>query len=150
MVSPAIVCSASDVTSQGIVPHPGWSSAGQSLASTCSSSSLTHGTSYIGYGGIYPQATPLQQVAQVLRQSTSPVTATVGPVSIAGCLTSHTTAASSLEKDKRYAQKRKFQELPAALKRPSNLNQVLILLLFLVYLESSCYCLLVRRKMGKY
>ncbi|CAA2978686.1 RIK isoform X2 [Olea europaea subsp. europaea] len=41
--------------------------------------SLIGGTSFIGYEGIYPQATPLRQVALALRQSTSPVTAAVGP-----------------------------------------------------------------------
>ncbi|KAF7130136.1 hypothetical protein RHSIM_Rhsim10G0048800 [Rhododendron simsii] len=35
--------------------------------------SSTAGTSYSGYGGIYPQATPLQQVALALRQSPSTV-----------------------------------------------------------------------------
>ncbi|KAK4347810.1 hypothetical protein RND71_034149 [Anisodus tanguticus] len=40
---------------------------------------VTSRTSYIGYDGIYPQTTALQQVALALRQSTSPVTATVAP-----------------------------------------------------------------------
>ncbi|EPS61112.1 hypothetical protein M569_13684, partial [Genlisea aurea] len=42
---------------------------------------LTSSTSYSGYGGIYPQATPLQQVAVVLKQSTPPLTATASPLS---------------------------------------------------------------------
>ncbi|CAI9276915.1 unnamed protein product [Lactuca saligna] len=62
------------------------------------------GTSYNGYGGIYPQATPLQQVALALKQSTSPI--------ISG------NANLEMEKEKRsphthtHTHKRKFQELP--------------------------------------
>ncbi|XP_057994150.1 protein RIK isoform X2 [Hevea brasiliensis] len=70
------------------------------------------GTSYSGYGGIYPQATPLQQVALALRRSTSPTTSTVGPTtSIASNLPAPSTS-SIPEKEKRPTQKRKFQELP--------------------------------------
>ena len=67
-------------------------------------------TSYSGYAGIYPQATPLQQVAQALRQS-GPVTSTVAPV------TSTTSMISkrSTETGKRPPQKRKFQESPVSL-----------------------------------
>ncbi|KAK4383557.1 protein RIK [Sesamum angolense] len=82
---------------------------------------VTSGTSYIGYGGIYPQATPLQQVALALRQSTSPVTATVAPVTTPASIESPIEANLPV-KDKR-SQKRKFQELPAAAKGPANQNQ---------------------------
>ncbi|XP_062106498.1 protein RIK isoform X2 [Humulus lupulus] len=68
------------------------------------------GTSYSGYGGIYPQATPLQQVALALRQSTSPVSSTATPT------TSEPSEPmlhiSNSDKEKRLPQKRKFQELP--------------------------------------
>ncbi|KAK4490745.1 hypothetical protein RD792_001450 [Penstemon davidsonii] len=84
--------------------------------------SLINGTSYIGYGGIYPQATPLQQVALALRQSTSPVTATVAPSTTAARTEPPSAAPPSL-KDKR-PQKRKFQELPAPGKGPAYPNQV--------------------------
>ncbi|KAH0969260.1 hypothetical protein GBA52_028882 [Prunus armeniaca] len=43
---------------------------------------LSNGTSYNGYGGIYPQVTPLQQVALALRQS-SPIPSTVAPTTSA-------------------------------------------------------------------
>lgn len=79
-------------------------------------------TSYIGYDGIYPQATALQQVALALRQSTSPVTAIVAPATTGASITSQTSIGS--EKDKRPAQKRKFQELPAAGKGQATVNQV--------------------------
>ncbi|XP_073057826.1 protein RIK isoform X1 [Primulina eburnea] len=79
-------------------------------------SSISGTTSYIGYGGIYPQATPLQQVALALRQSTSPVTATVSPMKTAVSVKPLTEESPSL-KDK-WPKKRKFQELPAAAKGP--------------------------------
>ncbi|CAA0828368.1 Protein RIK [Striga hermonthica] len=82
---------------------------------------LTSVTSYNGYGGIYPQATPLQQVALALRQSASPVTATVAPTTIAVSKDPQMKVPSH-SRDKR-SQKRKFQELPAAAKGPEILNQ---------------------------
>ncbi|TMW89626.1 hypothetical protein EJD97_016871 [Solanum chilense] len=82
---------------------------------------VTSRTSYIGYDGIYPQATALQQVALALRQSTSPVTTTVPPATTAPSITSQTSTIS--EKDKRPAQKRKFQELPAGGKGQATVNQ---------------------------
>lgn len=74
---------------------------------------LSGGTSYCGYEGIYPQATPLQQVALALRQSTSPVTAVVAPTTSIAYTSPVTNASQALEKEKRPHQKRKFQELPA-------------------------------------
>ncbi|KAI8534106.1 hypothetical protein RHMOL_Rhmol10G0062700 [Rhododendron molle] len=87
--------------------------------------SSTAGTSYSGYGGIYPQATPLQQVALALRQSPSTVNPLVSPAS---------TAANSMEslpseKEKQASQRRKFQESPAALKGRANPHQVPVLTL---------------------
>nr|XP_004233384.1 protein RIK isoform X2 [Solanum lycopersicum] len=82
---------------------------------------VTSRTSYIGYDGIYPQATALQQVALALRQSTSPVTSTVPPATTGPSITSQTSTGS--EKDKRPAQKRKFQELPAGGKGQATVNQ---------------------------
>lgn len=89
---------------------------------TCYPHGLTSGTSYIGYGGIYPQATPLQQVALALRHSTSPITAMVSPA-ITASSTGPPGEVPSSTNDKR-SQRRKFQELPAAAKGPANLNQV--------------------------
>ncbi|KAF3629703.1 putative 2-hydroxy-6-oxononadienedioate/2-hydroxy-6-oxononatrienedioate hydrolase-like [Capsicum annuum] len=82
---------------------------------------VTSRTSYLGYDGIYPQATALQQVALALRQSTSPATATVAPVITGASITSQTSIGT--KKDKRPAQKRKFQELPAAGKGQATVNQ---------------------------
>ncbi|XP_022879468.1 protein RIK-like isoform X4 [Olea europaea var. sylvestris] len=96
-----------------------------------SHSSLIGGTSYIGYEGIYPQATPLQQVALALRQSTSSVTATVDPAAKASSAKSPTTVVPSEEK--RPPQRRKFQELSAAAKGPATTHQVFSLTLYEAY-----------------
>ncbi|KAJ0245428.1 Protein RIK [Hirschfeldia incana] len=77
------------------------------------------GTSYSGYAGIYPQATPLQQVAQVLKQSVSPVISTVPPTLSTAASLSMPSDISSKEKERRPPQKRKFQELPADCKVPA-------------------------------
>ncbi|KAJ4820192.1 Protein RIK [Rhynchospora pubera] len=83
----------------------------------------TNGTHYNGYyEGIYPQATPLQQVALALKQA-SPAAVTPATVSVPVASPSASSAASSLlsmgssssgETNKRPTQKRKFQELPVS------------------------------------
>ncbi|KAK9194907.1 hypothetical protein WN944_005614 [Citrus x changshan-huyou] len=84
----------------------------------------TGGTSYSGYEGIYPQATPLQQVALALRQSSSPLTSLVTPTaSVSSTATTSTTSTAMSEKEKRPPQKRKFQELPVGSKGPAKHNQ---------------------------
>ncbi|GAU19852.1 hypothetical protein TSUD_170780 [Trifolium subterraneum] len=88
---------------------------------------VSAGTSYIGYGGIYPQATPLQQVALALRHS-PPVASTVAPTTSASSRESKSTTSSDHEKDdKRPPQRRKFQEQPVVSKS-TKLNQGLELL----------------------
>ncbi|KAG5095983.1 hypothetical protein JHK84_051571 [Glycine max] len=84
---------------------------------------VSGGTSYIGYGGLYPQATPLQQVALALRHS-PPVASTVAPTTSASNRGSKSTLSSDLEKEKRPPQRRKFQELPVGSKDTTKLNQV--------------------------
>ena len=85
--------------------------------------SVSGGTCYSGYGGIYPQATPLQQVALALRKAPAPTApavasaagATTALVSTASAVISSKTTSSSLaETERRPSQKRKFQELPVA------------------------------------
>lgn len=87
---------------------------------------VSGGTSYIGYGGLYPQATPLQQVALALRHS-PPVTSTDAPTTSASNGESRPTSSSDLEKEKRPPQRRKFQELPVGSKGTTKLNQVIVL-----------------------
>lgn len=138
--SSAVSLASSTVNSVAIPPissatHPfinttllqGTTSRGHLLPHTVSYPQLssTAGTSYSGYGGIYPQATPLQQVALALRQSPSIVNPTFPPAS---------TSANSMEslpseKEKRASQRRKFQESPAALKGRANPHQVSVLTL---------------------
>lgn len=86
---------------------------------------VSGGTSYIGYGGIYPQATPLQQVALALRHS-PPLASTVAPTTSASNGKSKSTTSSDLEKEKRAPQRRKFQELPVGSKG-TKFNQVIAL-----------------------
>lgn len=135
-VSSITVPGAFNIASQWPVPHVGCSNSesgqSQSITGSYSQSSLTGGTSYNGYGGIYPQATPLQQVALALRQSTSPVTALVAPTITTAITASYASTSSSSEKDKRSSQKRKFQELPAVVKDLAKPNQVLLLILLAV------------------
>ncbi|CAA7051844.1 unnamed protein product [Microthlaspi erraticum] len=83
------------------------------------------GTSYSGYAGIYPQATPLQQVAQVLRQSISPAISTLPPTVLTATSLPKTSDISSHEKERHPPRKRKFQELPADCKVPPNAKQQL-------------------------
>lgn len=82
------------------------------------------GTSYSGYEGIYPQATPLQQVALALRQSTSPTTSTVAPATSIASNVATPSTSSIPEKEKRPTQRRKFQELPIGSKDPAISHQV--------------------------
>uniref|UniRef100_A0A2P2LTD1 Uncharacterized protein MANES_02G054700 n=2 Tax=Rhizophora mucronata TaxID=61149 RepID=A0A2P2LTD1_RHIMU len=96
---------------------------------------VTGGTSYNGYGGIYPQATPLQQVALALRQSPSPITSTVSHATSISNTEPKLSMNSISEKDKRPTQKRKFQELPVSLKDPARLHQVSKILFWGAYLS---------------
>ncbi|CAL9014276.1 unnamed protein product [Prunus brigantina] len=86
---------------------------------------LSNGTSYNGYGGIYPQVTPLQQVALALRQS-SPIPSTVAPTTSAPStepkLNVNSTSGSEKEKRPPQSQRRKFQELPVG---PAKVHQEL-------------------------
>ncbi|CAN6702385.1 unnamed protein product [Malus baccata var. baccata] len=81
---------------------------------------LASGTSYNGYAGIYPQVTPLQQVALALRQSSSPITSTVAPTTSAPSTEPKVNVTSGSEKEKHPPQRRKFQELPVG---PAKVNQ---------------------------
>lgn len=113
------------VVSQGTVPQSGgYLNCGQSQGNVVGYSHhlLSRGTSYNGYGGIYPQTTPLQQVALALRQSPSPVTSETASTTPAPNKESKST--SDPEKEKRPLQKRKFQELPATSKCPAKPHQV--------------------------
>ncbi|XP_058080270.1 protein RIK isoform X2 [Magnolia sinica] len=111
---------------QGTVPQSGVVfNYGQPQANRISypQPSVPGGTSYIGYGGIYPQATPLQQVALALRQAPSPMTSVIAPTTSAVSTLPKMSSSSTTETDKRPPQKRKFQELPIASKEPASLHQ---------------------------
>ena len=91
--------------------------------------SLVVGTSYSGYGGIYPQATPLQQVALALRKSSSFVNSAVASPTTAANTAENYIPSLSSAKEKRLPQKRKFQELPVASEGRANPHQVPVLTL---------------------
>lgn len=121
-------CGVSTVISQATVTHSGGfptSAMPQSNAIGYPKPTLT-GTSYSGYEGIYPQATPLQQVALALRQSSSPVISTVGP-STSTPNNAPQPSVSSKPEEKRPPQKRKFQELPVGSKGSAKSLQVFVL-----------------------
>ncbi|KAF3971151.1 hypothetical protein CMV_005227 [Castanea mollissima] len=84
---------------------------------------VSSGTSYNGYGGIYPQATPLQQVALALRQLPSPVTSTIAPTTSVPSKEPKLSGISDPETEKRPPQKRKFQELPTGSKFSAKTHQ---------------------------
>lgn len=87
---------------------------------------VSGGTSYNGYGGIYPQATPLQQVALALRQSSSPITSSFAPRTSIPSTEPKLSLSSDSEKEKRPPQRRKFQELPVGSNVSVKHNQVLM------------------------
>ncbi|CAI9109834.1 OLC1v1009745C1 [Oldenlandia corymbosa var. corymbosa] len=123
------VPAASVIASKGQVGHLG-SNSGTGLPpanlGSYSHCTLSQGTSYNGYGGIYPNATPLQQVALALRHSTSPITTSVTPIVTNASTALYASASSSVEKEKRPSQKRKFQESPVLVKGLANPNQSLL------------------------
>jgi hypothetical protein len=79
----------------------------------CPSQAANSGALYNGYGNIYPQATPLQQVALALKHASSSTTQAVPVASTSISSMTNVNASLKLESDKRL-QRRKFQELPTA------------------------------------
>ncbi|XP_044982439.1 protein RIK isoform X1 [Hordeum vulgare subsp. vulgare] len=71
------------------------------------------GAFYNGYGDIYAQATPLQQVALTLKHASSSTTQVVPVASTSASMMTNVNPSTKLEADKR-SQRRKFQELPTA------------------------------------
>lgn len=96
-------------------------------------------SAYSGYSGVYPQASPLQQVAQALQRPPLPVSLKPGltpgfPVAVS----TRSQAGFTQEKlaDKQYTQRRKFQEFPvSSTKESSGDEQVRIHFLILSILE---------------
>ncbi|XP_020591186.1 protein RIK isoform X2 [Phalaenopsis equestris] len=127
VVSTLVVPSESTVLPSGVLMQNGnLSSCGASIPNTGGYvyPTATGGTCYSGYGGIYPQATPLQQVALALKQ------APVSTISVVASTNSHAnvlpkmTSNSNVDTEKRRRPKRKFQELPVVPKGLPTLNQV--------------------------
>ncbi|KAF7050023.1 hypothetical protein CFC21_058444 [Triticum aestivum] len=77
------------------------------------SQAANRGAFYNGYGDIYPQATPLQQVALTLKHASSSTTQVIPVASTSASMATSVNTSAKLEADKR-SQRRKFQELPTA------------------------------------
>ncbi|KAG9439091.1 hypothetical protein H6P81_019256 [Aristolochia fimbriata] len=123
VVTPSVV----STTCQQVTPVPPGGTAGYVQPHTNANGypqlSVHRGTSYSGYGGIYPQATPLQQVALALKQAPPSAASTVSsttPVANTKPNPASSVAASATEVDKR---KRKFQELPVLPRGPTDMHQ---------------------------
>ncbi|PIA63186.1 hypothetical protein AQUCO_00200896v1 [Aquilegia coerulea] len=123
-VSPATLPGVNVAIPQVAVPPPGGLLGyGQHQPNTaCYPQLSVCGTSYSGYGGIYPQATPLQQVALVLRQSPSLGISVTNPATSVGTSAEKVIPSFRTGTDKR-PQKRKFQELPVTSKKPAEPHQ---------------------------
>ncbi|KAF8730531.1 hypothetical protein HU200_016947 [Digitaria exilis] len=103
IVAPAVTLQYGGPTYSGVPPPSNM---------ICPIPPVNGGTFYSGYGDIYPQATPLQQVAFTLKHASSSTTQ-VAPM--ASTLTSRVIEAdSSLDVGTDKRSRRKFQELPVS------------------------------------
>ncbi|PKU72080.1 Protein RIK [Dendrobium catenatum] len=124
--STSAVSSLSTVLPSGVlIPNGNLASCGTSIPNTGNYvyPTVTGGTCYSGYGGIYPQATPLQQVALALKQAPLSSTSVVSSAASNANALPKMTSSSNADREKRPSQKRKFQELPVTSKGLSTLNQ---------------------------
>ncbi|KAG6544166.1 hypothetical protein Mapa_014366 [Marchantia paleacea] len=74
-------------------------------------------SSYSGYSGVYPQASPLQQVAQALQRPPPPVSLKPGLTPgfpVAAPTRSQAIFSQEKQSDKQHTQRRKFQEFPVS------------------------------------
>lgn len=128
-VSPAVAM-VSTAHSQATGP-PGVVNYGKPPVSTTNGCppSFTGGTNYNGYGGIYPQATPLQQVALALIQ---PLTQSP-PVQVASSDASINSPGPEKPRTGQRSHRRKFQELPTELKGSAGHQKVHVSCLLLKY-----------------
>ncbi|WVZ55991.1 hypothetical protein U9M48_006582 [Paspalum notatum var. saurae] len=110
-VAPAVTLQSGAPTYSGVPPHSNM---------TCPIPAVNGGTFYSGYGGIYPQATPLQQVAFTLKHASSSTTQAVPVTSTLTNSATKVDSRSDMEMDKR--SRRKFQELPVS-KGPTTESQ---------------------------
>ncbi|XP_008460254.2 protein RIK isoform X2 [Cucumis melo] len=123
IVSPvsSVIPGVAPVIAQGSILQSGLPQS-QSTAISYTKPLISGGTNYNGYSGIYPQATPLQQVALALKQ----VSSTTTPVAVPNrpaLSVSNMKVNSDAEKEKRPNQRRKFQELPICVQGSSITNQ---------------------------
>ncbi|CAL4929789.1 unnamed protein product [Urochloa decumbens] len=103
VVAPAVTLQSGALAYSGIPPPSNM---------TCPIPPLNGGTFYSGYGDIYPQATPLQQVALTLKHASSSTTQVVPVTNTLTSTAIKSNSSSDVETDKR--SRRKFQELPVS------------------------------------
>nr|CAB3501603.1 unnamed protein product [Digitaria exilis] len=124
IVAPAVTLQYGGPTYSGVPPPSNM---------ICPIPPVNGGTFYSGYGDIYPQATPLQQVAFTLKHASSSTTQ-VAPM--ASTLTSRVIEAdSSLDVGTDKRSRRKFQELPVS-QGPTTESQVKLLVLILLLVST--------------
>ncbi|CAN6285190.1 unnamed protein product [Urochloa humidicola] len=111
IVAPAVTLQSGALAYSGVPPPSNM---------TCPIPPLNGATFYSGYGDIYPQATPLQQVALTLKHAPSSTTQVVPVTSTLTSTSIKSNSSSDLETDKRF--RRKFQELPVS-KGPTTESQ---------------------------
>ncbi|XP_023514657.1 protein RIK isoform X1 [Cucurbita pepo subsp. pepo] len=117
----SVIPGAAPVITQGSILQAGLSQS-QSTAISYSKPLISSGTNYNGYSGIYPQATPLQQVALALKQVSSTTMSVAVPNRSAPSM-SNVSVSTDAEKEKRPHQRRKFQELPICVQGSPISNQ---------------------------
>lgn len=151
--SPTIVSPVSSVI-PGVAPVIAQGSTLQSVLPQSQSTAISYTkphisgvTNYNGYSGIYPQATPLQQVALALKQVSSTTTPLAVPNRSALSM-SNMSVNSDAEKERRPNQRRKFQELPICVQVSSISNQVSIYSLLFERLPLYLFCILSHFKGG--
>ncbi|CAL4921478.1 unnamed protein product [Urochloa decumbens] len=103
VVAPAVTLQSGALAYSGVPPPSNM---------TCPIPPLNGGTFYSGYGDIYPQATPLQQVALTLKHASSSTTQVVPVTNTLTSMAIKSNSSSDVETDKR--SRRKFQELPVS------------------------------------
>ncbi|XP_062216408.1 protein RIK [Phragmites australis] len=103
-VAPSVILQSGAPTNSGVPPPSNM---------TCPVPPVNGGACYSGYGDIYPQATPLQQVAFTLKHASSSTSQVVQATPALTGTVTKVNSGSDVETDKR-SQRRKFQELPVS------------------------------------
>jgi hypothetical protein len=118
VIAPAVTVQSGAPTYSGVPPPSNMA---------CPIPPVNGGAFYSGYGDIYPQATPLQQVAFTLKHASSSAAQAVPVTPTPTSMGTKENSTLDVEMDKR--SRRKFQELPVS-KGPATESQVQLVLFF--------------------